>query len=82
MKHKLLTVYHLQTDRQTEQINQVIEQYLQEYVNYHQINWVSLLLLTQIIYNSSINVTTEQTSFFINHNYNANLFLALKKVKV
>ena len=26
--HKLLTVYHSQIDEQTEQINQVIEQYL------------------------------------------------------
>ena len=51
-------------------------------MNCHQINWVLLLSLTQIIYNSSINVTTEQTSFFTNHDYNANLFLALKKVKV
>ena len=25
IKHKLLTVYHLQTDKQTEQMNQVIE---------------------------------------------------------
>ena len=51
-------------------------------MNYHQINWVLLLSLTQIIYNSSINVTTEQTSFFTNYDYNANLFLALKKSKV
>ena len=35
MKYKLSTVYNLQTDEQTEQINQVIEQYLQEYVDYH-----------------------------------------------
>ena len=41
-----------------------------------------LLSLTQIIYNSSVNVTTEQTSFFTNYDYNANLFLALKKAEV
>ena len=51
-------------------------------MNYCQINWVSLLSLTHIIYNSSVNVTTEQTSFFTNYSYNINLFLALKKVKV
>ena len=45
-------------------------------------NWVSLLSLIQIIYNSSVNVTTEQTSFFTNHSYNVNLFLTLKKVKI
>ena len=63
-------------------MNQVVEQYLQEYINYYQTNWVSLLLLTQIIYNSSVNVTIKQTSFFTNYDYDTNLFLALKKVKV
>ena len=51
-------------------------------MNYHQINWVLLLSLTQIIYNSSVNIITKQTSFFTNHSYNANLFLVLKKAKV
>ena len=45
-------------------------------------NWVLLLSLTQIIYNSSVNVTTEQTSFFANYSYDINLFLTSKEVKV
>ena len=67
---------------QTEQMNQVVKQYLQEYMNYHQTNWVSLLLLTQLTYNISINATTDQTLFFTNYRYNANLFLKLKKATV
>ena len=31
---KLFTVYHSQTDRQTERTNQELEQYLRIYVNY------------------------------------------------
>ena len=50
-------------------------------MNYHQINWVLLLLLIQIIYNSSINVIIKQTSFFVNYSYDINLFLALKEAK-
>ena len=82
LSHKLSTVYHSQTDEQTEWMNQVIEQYLREYMNYKQTNWVSLLSVAQLTYNISINVITEQTSFFINHRYNTNLFLESKKATV
>ena len=37
---KLSTVFHPQTDRQTERINQNMEQYLRCYINYEQDNWV------------------------------------------
>ena len=63
-------------------MNQVIKQYLREYVNYHQTNWVALLSVTQIVYNTSINQITDITSFFTNHEYNANLFQESKKVIV
>ena len=36
----------------------------------------------QLIYNISINIITEQTSFFINHKYNTNLFLKSKRATV
>ena len=45
-------------------------------------NWVSLLSMTQLIYNTSIYIITEQTSFFINYKYNVNLFLESKKAIV
>ena len=82
LSHKLSTVYHSQTDEQTEWMNQVIEQYLREYVNYQQTNWVPLLSLAQLTYNTSINVTTEQTPFFTNHEYNTSLFLESREVTV
>ena len=63
-------------------MNQVIEQYLREYIDYQQTNWVSLLSIAQLIYNISINVMTEQTLFFTNHEYNANLFLKSKETTV
>ena len=80
--HKLSTVYHPQTDEQTEWMNQVIEQYLREYINYQQMNWVLLLPIAQLMYNTSINAIMRQTPFFTNHRYNVNLFLELKKATV
>ena len=38
--------------------------------------------IVQLIYNISINTITEQTLFFMNHEYNVNLFLESKKATV
>ena len=40
---QLLTAYHLQTDGQTEQINQEIGTFVWHYVNYQQDNWIDWL---------------------------------------
>jgi hypothetical protein len=54
-KAKMSTAFHPQTDGQTERMNQTLEQYLRSYVNYQQDNWVELLPLAQIAYNTSDN---------------------------
>jgi transposase InsO family protein len=38
IKIKLSSAYHLQTDGKTERVNQVLEQYLRNTINYHQNN--------------------------------------------
>src|SRR5258707_4810797 len=43
MKLHFTSGYHLEGDSQTEQINQVLEQYLHAYMNYQQDNWAPLL---------------------------------------
>jgi len=40
IKRNSSTAYHSQTDGQTEQINQELEQYLQLYCNYRQNDWM------------------------------------------
>jgi len=37
---KLSTVYHPQTDRQTERINQELEQYLKVFIDHRQKQWL------------------------------------------
>ena len=62
----MLTAYHPQTDRQTERTNQVLEGYLQNFVNYNQNDWYQLLLLAAHVYNNSVTNAHKMTLFFAN----------------
>ena len=53
IKRNLSTVYHPQTDGQTEHLNQMLEQYIHLYVNYQQDNWTQLLPTAKFTYNNS-----------------------------
>jgi len=60
------TVYHLQTDGQTEWINQEMEQYLRLYISYCQDNWVKWLPLAEFTYNNWSYSSTGKLLFLIN----------------
>ena len=47
-----------------------MKQYLQCYVNYQQTNWVELLPVMQLAYNSAATETTEVSSFYANYGFN------------
>ena len=51
---KLSTIYHSQTDRQTERTNQELEQYLRIYINYKQNNWSEQLAIAEFAFNNKI----------------------------
>jgi len=55
------TTYHPQTDRQTEQVNQELEQYLRIFVGERQDDWYTLLPLAEFSYNNHIHSSTQQT---------------------
>jgi len=55
MKLHFTSGYHPKGDRQTEHINQTLEQYLRVYCNYQQDNWCALLLLAEFAYNNALN---------------------------
>src|SRR5258708_17401258 len=61
--------YHLEGDGQMECANQVLEQYLQVYMNYQQDNWVTLLPMAEFAYNNTTNTTTGVPPFFANKGY-------------
>ncbi len=50
-------------------MNQVLEQYLKCFINYHQDNWVDLLLVAEFPYNNTFQESIHQTPFFANYGY-------------
>jgi len=61
-----LTAYHLQTDSQTERVNQELEQYLRLYCNYRQNDWAEWLSIAEFSYNNRIHSSTGQSLFLVN----------------
>ncbi len=73
MKLHFTSGYHLEGDRQTEQINQVLEQYLRAYTNYQQDDWAALLPAVEFAYNNAPSMTTGISPFFANKGYHPQL---------
>ncbi|MBW0571990.1 hypothetical protein O181_111705 [Austropuccinia psidii MF-1] len=48
----LSTAFHPEPDGQTERVNQILEEYLQMYVSYHQDDWHTWLPLDEFAYNN------------------------------
>src|SRR5258707_997135 len=57
------TSYHLQTDGQTECVNQEIEVYLWVFMSHRQDDWADWLPLAEFAYNNKVHTATHQTPF-------------------
>jgi len=57
--------WHPQTDRQTERINQELDQYLQLFVNKRQDDWYDLLSLAEFQHNNHVYSTTQHPPFLL-----------------
>ena len=64
VKLNMSTAFHPQTDGQSEILNQILEQYLRIFCNYHQDDWVELLPFAEFSYNNSTNASTKMTPFY------------------
>ena len=69
IKQRLSTVFHLQTNSQTEQQNSMIEAYFQAFINFEQNNWARLLPIAEFAYNDAKNASTGHTPFELNCGY-------------
>ncbi|MBW0578495.1 hypothetical protein O181_118210 [Austropuccinia psidii MF-1] len=59
------TAYHPQTDGQTKQMNQTLEEYLRHFCSYQQENWVDLLPLAELCLNNTSATSTGFSPFFL-----------------
>jgi hypothetical protein len=66
-KQNLSITYHPQTDGQTQQMNQNIEQYLCGFINYHQDDWKEWLFTAEFSYINSVHAAMQQTPFFLKY---------------
>jgi len=67
IKSKLLTVFHPQTDRQTERINQELEQYLRMFIDHRQEQWPEWLGMAEFVYNNKAHSSTRTSPFKANY---------------
>ena len=67
IKTRLLIVYYLQTDRQTERMNQELEQYLRFFIDHRQKDWPEWLASAEFAVNSKVHSTTKVSSFITNY---------------
>jgi len=54
-------------DRQTEQMNQKLEQYLQFFVNHRQKNWLEWLAIAEFAVNNKTHLVTKMFLFIANY---------------
>jgi len=64
---KLLIVFHPQTDRQIEHMNQKLEQYLRFFVEHRQKDWPEWLASAEFAVNNKIHTTTKVSPFMANY---------------
>jgi hypothetical protein len=57
------TAYHLQTNSQTECVNQELEQFVHIFTSYKQDDWDELLPAAKFIYNNHVHSSTQQVPF-------------------
>ena len=67
IKTKLSTAFHSQTDGQTEQMNQELEQYLRLFVEHRQKDWPEWLALAEFAINNKTHTATKMSPFMANY---------------
>ena len=78
---KLLTSFQLQIDRQTEQMNYELEQYLWFFIDHRQKNWLEWLTTTEFAVNSKIHSANKISLFIVNYGRKMRMGADIRKKK-
>ena len=70
IESKLSMAFHLQTDGQTERVNQELEQYLRMFIDHRQEQWPKWLGTAEFAYNNKAHSSTQTTPFKANYRQN------------
>jgi len=82
IESKLSTAFHSQIDRQTERINQELEQYLRMFINHRQEQWPEWLGTAKFVYNNKMHSNTPTLPCKANYGQNPRMkFKGRKKGK-
>jgi len=67
IRTKLSTTFHPQTDRQTERMNQEVEQYLRFFIEHGQKDWPEWLVMAEFAINNKVHTATKTSPFMANY---------------
>jgi len=67
IKSKLSTVFHPQMNKQTERVNQELEQYLRMFIDHRQEQWPEWLETAEFAYNNKAHSSTQTSPFKANY---------------
>ena len=79
METKLLTAFHPQTDGQTEQMNQNLEQYLQFFVDHRQKDWLEWLASAEFATNNKVYLAIKISLFIANYRRELRMGVDIRK---
>ena len=79
IESKLSTVFHLQTDRQIERVNQELEQYLRMFIDHRQKQWPDWLEMAKFAYNNKVHLSTKILPFKVNYRQNSRMGFEIRK---
>jgi len=81
IKTRLSMSYYPQTNRQMEEMNKELEQYLRFFVNYRQKDWLEWLASAKFSINNKTHLTNKVSPFMANYSREIRMGVDLKEKK-